>query len=74
VSAESQPHEQRPEESEQLPEEAPPEQVQGEDRERGSAPNRSGGESRDDDRTATGHPGSAGAGADPEGTRPGPEN
>jgi hypothetical protein len=58
---ESQPHERRPEESEQLPEEAPPEQVQGEDRERGSAPDRSGGESRDDDRTATGHPGSAGA-------------
>jgi hypothetical protein len=59
---EHQPHEQRPEESEQLPEEAPPEQTSDDDRERGSAPERSGGESRDDDRTATGHPGSAGAG------------
>jgi len=58
---EHQPHEQRPEESEQLPEEAPPEQTTGDDRERGSALDRSGGESRDDDRTATDNPGSAGA-------------
>jgi hypothetical protein len=59
---ERQPDEQRPEESEQLPEEAPPEQTSGDDRERGSAPDRSGGEARDEDRTATGNPGSAGAG------------
>jgi len=40
---ERQPDEHRPEESEQLPEEAPAEHVPGDDRERGSAPQRSGG-------------------------------
>ena len=59
---ESNPHEGRPEESEQLPEEAPPEQVEGDDdRERGSAPDRAGSEGRDDGRTATGNPRSAGS-------------
>ena len=58
---ESQPYDQRPEESEQRPEEAPPEQVPGDDRERGSAKERSGGEARKDGRTATGNPRSAGA-------------
>jgi hypothetical protein len=59
---ESNPHEGRPEESEQLPEEAPPDQVPGDDRERGSAPDRSSSEGRKDGRTATGNPRSAGAG------------
>jgi hypothetical protein len=58
---ESTPHEGRPEESEQLPEEAPPEQVPGDDRERGSAPERAESEGRKGGRTATGNPRSAGA-------------
>jgi hypothetical protein len=58
---ERQPDEHRPEESEQLPEEAPAEHVPGDDRERGSAPQRSGGRGRSDGRTATGNPRSAGA-------------